>query len=58
MFKVSCIQLRCNNDVKNNFKKTKYYITKAARQNANLIITPEISSFFSLKKKRIIIKCR
>ena len=51
MFKVSCIQLRCNNDVKNNFKKTKYYITKAARQNANLIITPEISSFFSLKKK-------
>ena len=53
MFKVSCIQLRSNNDVKNNFKKTKYYITKAARQNANLIITPEISSFFSLKKKEL-----
>ena len=24
MFKVSCIQLRCNNDIKSNFKKTNY----------------------------------
>ena len=53
MFKVSCIQLRCNNDIKSNFKKTKYYIIKAVRHNADLIITPEISSFFSLNKKEL-----
>ncbi|MFL2888261.1 MAG: hydrolase [Pelagibacterales bacterium MED-G40] len=53
MFKVSCIQLCSNNNIKNNFEKTKYYINKAVRQNADLIITPEISSFFSLKKKEL-----
>ena len=51
MFKVSCIQLRSNNNIKNNLKKTEFYVLKAIQQRSDLIITPEISSFFSLKKR-------
>ena len=46
MFKVSCIQLRSNNNIKNNLKKTEFYVLKAIQQRSDLIITPEISSFF------------
>ena len=53
MFKVSCIQLRSNNNIEDNLKKTEFYIHKAVKQKSDLIITPEISSFFSLKKKEI-----
>jgi len=56
MFKVSCIQICSNNNIKYNFEKTKYYIKRAIKQNSDLIITPEISSFFSLKKKELLIK--
>ena len=56
MFKVSCIQLCSNNDIKKNFKKTEHYIKKAIKQNSDFIITPEISSFFSMKKKEILAK--
>ena len=53
MFKISCIQLCSNNNIKNNLKKTEFYVHKAIQQKSDLIITPEISSFFSLKKKEI-----
>ncbi len=53
MFKVSCIQLRSNNSLKDNIIKTSRYIKKAIRLKSDLIITPEISSFFSLNKKEI-----
>jgi len=56
MFKVSCIQLCSNNDIKKNFRKTEHYIKKAIKQNSDFIITPEISSFFSMKKKEILAK--
>ena len=56
MFKVSCIQLRSNNNINNNFRKTEYFIKKAIKEDSDLIITPEISSFFSMKKKELSIK--
>ena len=54
MFRVSCIQLRSNNNILSNLKRTSELINKAVKQKADLIITPEVSSHFSLKKKRII----
>ena len=56
MFKVSCIQLCSSNDIKSNFKKTEYYIKKAIKQKSDFIITPEISSLFSIKKKELLVK--
>ncbi len=58
MFKVSCIQLRSNNNIKNNLKKTEFYVLKAIQQRSDLIITPEISSFFFFKKERSFITSR
>ena len=54
MFRVSCIQLRSSDNVKNNFLKTEKLIKKAVKQKTNLIITPEVSSLFSLDKKKIV----
>ena len=56
MFRVSCIQLRSNGDTKYNITKTKILIHKAIKQKSDFILTPEVSSLFSLKKKRFIIK--
>ena len=57
MFRVSCIQLRSSDNVKNNFLKTEKLIKKAVKQKANLIITPENSSLFSLDKKKLLKIC-
>ena len=54
MFRVSCIQLRSNNNIKHNLKRTAILIKKAVLQKTDFILTPEVSSQFSLKKKRII----
>ena len=56
MFKVSCIQLCSNNDIKENFKKTQYYIKKAIKHKSDFILTPEISSLFSTRKKELLAK--
>ena len=53
MFRVSCIQLCSGNCIESNFSKTKKLIIKAVKQKANLIITPEVSSLFSLNKKQL-----
>ena len=50
MFRVSCIQLRSNNNINYNLNKTKKLITKAVKQKTDFIITPEVSSYFSLNK--------
>ena len=50
MFKVSCIQLRSNNNIDYNLKCTKRWILKAVKQKTDFILTPEISSLFSLNK--------
>ena len=57
MFKVSCIQLRSNNNIFYNLKKTKKLIIKAIKQNTDFILTPEVSSLFSLNKKNLLKIC-
>ena len=46
MFRVSCIQLRSNDNIYQNLKKTKKLILRAVKQKADFILTPEVSSLF------------
>ena len=57
MFRVSCIQLRSNNNIHLNLKKTSKLIKKAVNQKTDFIITPEVSSHFSLNKKELLKIC-
>ena len=57
MLKVSCIQLRSNNDIDYNLKRTKQWILKAVKQKTDFILTPEISSLFLLNKKQLLKVC-
>ena len=57
MFRVSCIQLRSNNNIHNNLDKTSKLIIKAVKQKTDFIITPEVSSHFSLNKKELLKIC-
>ena len=57
MFRVSCIQLRSNNNIHYNLKRTTNLIIKAVKQKTDLIITPEVSSHFSLNKKELLKIC-
>jgi len=54
MFRVSCIQLCSSDCIKSNLKRSEKLIKKAVSQKANLIITPEVSSKFSLNKKKLL----
>ncbi len=54
MFRVSCIQLCSSDCIKSNLERSERLIKKAVRQKANLIITPEVSSKFSLNKKKLL----
>ena len=54
MFRVSCIQLRSNNNIHYNLDKTSKLIIKAVKQKTDFIITPEVSSHFSLNKKELL----
>ena len=58
MFRVSCIQLRSNNNILQNLKKTEEFIFKAVKQKSDFILTPEISSLFSLDKKQLLKICK
>ena len=58
MFRVSCIQLKSNNHILQNLKKTEKLIIKAVKQKTDFIITPEVSSLFSLNKKQLLKKCK
>ena len=57
MFRVSCIQLRYNNSIQSNFIKTERLIKKAISQKADFILTPEVSSLFTLNKKLLLDQC-
>ena len=48
MFNVSCIQLTSNNDVFSNLEKTTDLIIGSIKKKADLIITPENTSLFTL----------
>jgi deaminated glutathione amidase len=58
MFRVSCIQLKSNNDIYFNLKKTEKFIIKAVKQKTDFILTPEVSSLFSLNKKQLLKACK
>jgi predicted amidohydrolase len=58
MFRVSCIQLKSNNNILHNLKKTEELIFKAVKQKTDFILTPEISSVFSLEKKKLLKICK
>ena len=58
MFRASCIQLKSNNNIVQNLKKTEKLIHKAIKQKTDFILTPEISSLFSLKKKQLLKVCK
>ena len=54
MLRVSCIQLCSSDCIKSNLERSERLIKKAVSQKANLIITPEVSSKFSLNKKKLL----
>ena len=54
MFRVSCLQMCSSDCIKDNLKKSEKLIKKAVSQKSNLIITPEVSSKFSLNKKELL----
>ena len=58
MFRVSCIKLKSNNHILQNLQKTEKLIVKAVNQKTDFIITPEISSLFSLNKKQLLKICK
>ena len=58
MFRVSCIQLKSNDNIGHNLKKTSNLIKIAIKEKSDLIITPEISSIFSLDKKKLLKECK
>ncbi len=57
MFRVSCIQLKSNNNIQSNFIKTERLIKKAISQKTDFILTPEASSLFTLNKKKLLKQC-
>ena len=54
MFRVSCIQLRSNNNINTNLKISEKLFLKAVKQKTDFILTPEVSSLFSLNKKKLL----
>ena len=56
MFRISCIQLKSNNNIKFNLYKTHQLIKKAVNQKTDFIITPEGSSIISMNKKDLLKK--
>ena len=58
MFRISCIQLKSNNNIEYNLKKTERLIVKAVTQKTDFILTPEVSSLFSLNKKKLLKICK
>tara|TARA_B100000242_G_scaffold273443_1_gene227099 strand:+ start:2203 stop:3000 length:798 start_codon:yes stop_codon:yes gene_type:complete len=58
MFRVSCIQLKSNDNIFQNLKKTEKLIKQAVRQKTDFILTPETSSLFSLKKRDLLKNCK
>ena len=57
MFRVSCIQLKSDNSIHLNLKRTERLILKAVKQKTDFILTPEVSSLFSLNKKQLLNVC-
>ena len=53
MVKISCIQLKSSNNLKQNLEKTSKLIQKAVKSKSDFILTPEASSIMSLNKEEL-----
>ena len=56
MFNVSCIQLTSDNNVFSNLEKTSGLIIDSIKKKADLIITPENTSLFTLNHNELLEK--
>ena len=56
MFNVSCIQLTSDNNVFSNLEKTTDLIINSIKKKADLIITPENTSLFTLNHNELLEK--
>jgi predicted amidohydrolase len=56
MFNVSCIQLTSDNNVFSNLEKTIDLIVSSIKNKADLIITPENTSLFTLNHNELLEK--
>ena len=56
MFNVSCIQLTSDNNVFSNLEKTTDLIINSIKKKADLIITPENTSLFTLDHSELLEK--
>ena len=57
MFKVSCLQMRSSDNIHKNIITARRLIIKAVKQKSDFILTPEMSSIFSLNKKKLLKTC-
>ena len=46
MFKVACIQICSNNDIKENLDKVLTFVKQSISNGAEFILTPEVTSLF------------
>ena len=53
MVKISCIQLKSSNNLKENLEKTSKLIQKAIKSKSDFILTPEASSIMSMNKEEL-----
>ena len=51
--KVACIQLSCDENIDLNYQKVIYFINKAIKNKAELIITPEATAILTDSKKKL-----
>ena len=56
MFKVACIQLTSDNNIFSNLEKTTDLIINSIKNKADLIITPENTSLFTLDHSELLEK--
>ncbi len=56
MFNVSCVQLTSDNNVFSNLEKTSDLIKSSIKKKADLIITPENTSLFTLDHNELLEK--
>ena len=57
MFRVSCLQMRSSDNINKNIITARRLIIKAVKQKSDFILTPEMSSIFSLNKKKLLKTC-
>ena len=57
MFRVSCLQMRSSDNIHQNIITARRLIIKAVKHKSDFILTPEMSSIFSLNKQKLLKTC-